>query len=648
MRMYKKGIAAFIFCFLLPFGSRSQLSISEIKISELFASEVIRIVEPPFLVDPNQSFRDTVVLSFSITNDIGVDTTVMYMEGFNEWVELVAIPYNDSMETIHHVSGSNYYSEVPYDYFYYASQKLHVKAGTSYHCTLRYRGAGYVPASRSLKLLSPQGYADGLVVARRFYYTNHIITYFFIGAICFGFFFFFFLYMKSKYSLFGIYSLFLFMQVLYGIYQVDIYTTLGQLFIRRHYWDQFFGELVVFLGLALWVQFIQRWLDIKKSNNSAYRIFNAISLFFLLYAVGFALLYQINPHDPLLFYLLRGMRFVVLVIQLIVFYFLIFKIKSPVKSYVITGSLLLAFFGVAMVFMSNAGLFRHTFLDYVDDGSLYMTGLLAECICFSMGLGLRYFQIDQENLILHRENINVLQDKLKTEIEVRENEKKLADVNQELTNQQLTALRAQMNPHFIFNALNSIQKYIVKGDIDEANSYLSKFSRLQRMILSYCDENFISLDKEVDMLKLYLELEQLRLTHEFTFDITIDAGIEPEEIPIPPMILQPFAENAIWHGLLPKSGKKNLHIRFGLADQDILRCVVEDDGIGRQASQSIKEVKQVDKTINRSKGMSLVFNRLEILERKYGKEFSVRITDKTLERNGSFGTIVEVNIPIID
>jgi LytS/YehU family sensor histidine kinase len=127
---------------------------------------------------------------------------------------------------------------------------------------------------------------------------------------------------------------------------------------------------------------------------------------------------------------------------------------------------------------------------------------MLECMCFASGLGLRYFLIDQSNRKLQEENIKVLEGKLSVEQEARENERKLADLNQQLTNQQLTALRAQMNPHFIFNALNSIQKYVVTGNIDEANSYLSKFSKLQRMILSYSDENFISLDKELESIKI--------------------------------------------------------------------------------------------------------------------------------------------------
>jgi LytS/YehU family sensor histidine kinase len=168
------------------------------------------------------------------------------------------------------------------------------------------------------------------------------------------------------------------------------------------------------------------------------------------------------------------------------------------------------------------------------------------------------------------------------------------------------------------------------------------------MILSYCEENFITLDKEIDMLQLYLELEQLRLSNEFSFKIDVEEDLEAEEIPIPPMMLQPFVENAIWHGLLSKEGEKTLHVHFKIIDQDTLLCVVDDNGIGRIAAQKIKEEKKLDRTINRSKGMSLVYNRLEILEKKYNRQFSVDIEDKHDASGFPAGTRVDVTIPIVD
>ena len=122
--------------------------------------------------------------------------------------------------------------------------------------------------------------------------------------------------------------------------------------------------------------------------------------------------------------------------------------------------------------------------------------------------------------------------------------------------------------------------------------------------------------------------------------------MEPEELQIPPMMLQPFAENAIWHGLVPKVGDKKLSIHFALLQSEILKCTVEDNGIGRSAAGKIKEEKLMDKTANKSKGLSLVYKRLTILEKKYGKEFSINITDKADQNQNALGTVVELEVPV--
>jgi two-component system, LytTR family, sensor kinase len=220
-------------------------------------------------------------------------------------------------------------------------------------------------------------------------------------------------------------------------------------------------------------------------------------------------------------------------------------------------------------------------------------------------------------------------DKMKTEQNVRDREIQLITLNRDLATSQLTALRAQMNPHFIFNALNSIQQYILKGDVDQAHKYLSKFSKLQREVLNHCDQNFISLDKEIEMLNLYLELEQLRFSDNFNYSVTLDKEIDPAEIKIPPMILQPFVENAIWHGLMPKKSDRKLSIEFALRTDDLIQCIVRDNGIGRAAAAKIKEEKTKNQPGYKSKGLQLVHERLEILRQQYQQPFEVQFSDLT-------------------
>lgn len=234
-------------------------------------------------------------------------------------------------------------------------------------------------------------------------------------------------------------------------------------------------------------------------------------------------------------------------------------------------------------------------------------------------------------------------DKIKAEQKVSQKEIELLKLNQELTNSQLVALRVQMNPHFIFNALNSVQQYILQGEGIEANKYLSKFSRLQREILNHCDHNFIFLEKEMEMLELYLQLEQLRFDGLFSYRIEVDDAIDPDEIQIPPMLIQPFVENAIWHGLMPKPDHPELNISYHLIDEDILQCTVRDNGIGRVAAARMQQVNG-NSRVHKSKGISLVHDRMNVLQRQYRQPFEISITDLTDEIGNSRGTQVTVTV----
>ncbi len=231
-------------------------------------------------------------------------------------------------------------------------------------------------------------------------------------------------------------------------------------------------------------------------------------------------------------------------------------------------------------------------------------------------------------------------DKIKAEQQTRVKEVEVLKLNKDLAESQLTALRAQMNPHFIFNALNSVQQYILQGNIDEANRYLSKFSKLQREILNNSDQSFISLEKEKEILELYLQLEQLRFHGNFEYSIIIDKEIDITEIKIPPMLVQPFVENAIWHGLMPKQGERKVQIKFRL-NGDMLECLITDNGIGRQAAAMLKEKAS---TSHQSKGMAIVNERLQILRQQHQQPFEVSVTDIIDAGNNLTGTQVLLKI----
>lgn len=150
----------------------------------------------------------------------------------------------------------------------------------------------------------------------------------------------------------------------------------------------------------------------------------------------------------------------------------------------------------------------------------------------------------------------------------------------QMTELKLTALQSQMNPHFIFNSLNSIQNYIMQQKPVEAARYLSKFSKLMRRILDHSFNNLTPLHEIVETLKMYMELEAFRFSNEFTWDVKVDNADEINEVKLPPMLLQPYVENAIIHGLMPKEGEKNLSIHLYCKEQKLF-CIVDDNGIGR-------------------------------------------------------------------
>lgn len=206
----------------------------------------------------------------------------------------------------------------------------------------------------------------------------------------------------------------------------------------------------------------------------------------------------------------------------------------------------------------------------------------------------------------------------------------------------LQSLRAQMNPHFIFNSLNSVNNFISKNDERSANKYLSDFSRLMRTVLSNSDQDFVSLGTEVDTMRIYLELEHFRFGEKFDYQLEIADDIDPEIIRVPPMLIQPYIENAIWHGLRYKEDKGILNVRI-FTENNLLYCTVKDNGIGRKKSAELKTNHQ--KTYQ-STGIKNTKERIDLLNKMHGTRLSVSILD--LEENGNAaGTLVKISVPYI-
>lgn len=205
---------------------------------------------------------------------------------------------------------------------------------------------------------------------------------------------------------------------------------------------------------------------------------------------------------------------------------------------------------------------------------------------------------------------------------------------------EMQSLRSQLNPHFMFNSLNSIQALILKDDTDKSQSYLSRFAKLLRMLLENADKPFIPLQKEIDFLQLYLSLESLRVP-DLQYFISIDPDLNTKQTLILNMLLQPYVENAIWHGLSHKETDKQLHIRI-CRENGTVNYEIEDNGVGRKKAEQLKSVFRKQ---HQSKGMELLSKRIKLLNTEYSSSIETAIED-VIKNNEVTGTLVTIKIPL--
>lgn len=220
-------------------------------------------------------------------------------------------------------------------------------------------------------------------------------------------------------------------------------------------------------------------------------------------------------------------------------------------------------------------------------------------------------------------------------------EKKMLTIEKQVFELEQKALRLQMNPHFMFNSLNAIQNFVLANDTDKAVNYLAKFSHLMRMILANSTAALITLKDELKSLTYYIDLEKLRFDDKFDYVINRDPSIDEEFIEIPPMLFQPYVENAIIHGLVNSNKRGFLEISIKQMKQGVLLCSVRDNGIGREKAIEIKNASGIKR---QPKGMMITQERIEVFNQQNGRNFSVRITDLKDELGNPSGTLVEFTI----
>jgi ligand-binding sensor domain-containing protein len=214
----------------------------------------------------------------------------------------------------------------------------------------------------------------------------------------------------------------------------------------------------------------------------------------------------------------------------------------------------------------------------------------------------------------------------------------------EVSKAELKALRAQMNPHFVFNSLNSIQHYILNSKGDQAAKYLNKFAKLIRIILNNSEKPTVTINEEIEALELYLELERMRFDDKFEYSFNVDQSIDGDYDEIPPMLIQPYLENAILHGINPKEGNGHISISIKVVNQ-FIKISIRDDGIGREKSRAIQSLQPAAR--HKSLGMKITKDRVRILNNLSQSNLNVNIIDLYNDKKESIGTQVDLFIPYV-
>lgn len=423
---------------------------------------------------------------------------------------------------------------------------------------------------------------------------------FFLGGIAFLLLYtlgIYFIYKQRLYLLYGAYLLFLLLYLGVKMYPAQSTVLFGGWPILNHAWNE-----VTQILLNYWyVRFVRKFLDAKNLYPIIDKAGKAIEWIILGFVTAVLISIFYNPLSTSLYVIVTTERLMMIAFAVITNIYIVLNLKDRRGIYIVAGSTMLLTGSVTALIMG--------------DIQYFMIGVITEIFIFGMGLGILMKRREDERSAL----------------------------NKEMEKVKMRALQTQMNPHFIFNSLNSIRSYMIKNETKEASGYLAKFSRLIRQILEYSTEEFITLKEELQVLSLYVQIEQLRFRDEFGFIIEVDESINEEELIVPPLIVQPFLENAIWHGLMQKQGEKRIELSVKDSGKG-LRIILRDNGIGREEANRGNDSKPKE---TRSMAIDLTTQRIEMLDEKDHTQEKVTIIDLYDESRKPTGTEVRLEIPKI-
>ncbi|SHI34029.1 sensor histidine kinase [Pseudozobellia thermophila] len=444
-----------------------------------------------------------------------------------------------------------------------------------------------------------------------------------------------------------------------GVFFSDFFDSL----VGRNltYWMHYPAQLTASMLFCFFIMDIMRlkreYPTIVKGILWTYAVVSPVYL--SLWAV------QLIGYQPYWIGYFHGFFFLPLnVVLFVVVLYMVMGRERMIKWYILSGmsALFISYVTITLFSLEKSG---------VEEETLYIfyLGVLIESLLFALAIGLeqkmaykkkaivqkKYIAQLEENQAI-KESINrtlsdeLIQTKtemegLTTEAQKERTEKLTMKMENRFAQLRLDALRGQMNPHFIFNALGSIKSYLIENNQEKAIYYLGRFSKLIRGTLESSREDLITLEKEMNTIRMYVEIESDRFKNNITYTYHVDESLKPDQVLIPSLLLQPFVENSIWHGLTTKKGDKLLKIEIKAEGPDRLRITVEDNGIGREASQKRNLHAQFK---DKSLGLSILQDRLDFFSKKFKEEFKVRVIDLKEEKTGKpMGTKVVLSLPIL-
>jgi sensor histidine kinase YesM len=470
---------------------------------------------------------------------------------------------------------------------------------------------------------------DILKQTDNFFYTyiNYYESIFFFGCVFFAFFFVLALYYYFRHQIYLSYLFYIFTLLIFAFFGLERVVVILHLLHLPPELYYYFHEPSLFLFSSSYGFFVIKILDIhKKKYPKLYwwiTIMSYIILLWFLFLLCWIHFYDFKYHDAIF-----NWSIAIVQIYSIITFTCLFWVRSIYKRLILLGMGALLILGISTfvfddIFHFEIRIFGENKLTYYVFLKL---GFLIEMLFFAMALGKRTYIIEQERGNNYERYIHELESKSELEIKVNQFKNE--------------ALRAQINPHFLFNSLNAINSLVKKNEIEKASDYLYNFSKLFRDVLDQSHIHLITLEEELNTIKLYIDLEEKRLNNSFRFELLIDNRIELDNIKLPPLILQPYVENAIWHGLQnSEKPDKTLEINIQKISENAIKIDIYDNGIGREAAGKINKLKNNKK----SHGLNITQERINIYNINNHTNISIKVEDAPNHKN-NIGTLFSITI----